>query len=252
MVYHNKDTSAQNTDALPKKTSIELILFLSQLLMDAKTQYRPMELETAGLVWTIKKVCNMVELAKTSTIVYTDHAAIVLIAGYMKLMPTTATDKLNLEIIWASKYLQRSNLDVCHKPGKTHIILNALFCLASCKKMAKSTAKGKLETLAATVQEIWANPATLQELSNDFKKKLKMCYENNPSWKCVQNIVTINNGLKTNTAKLSYQIKDDLIYYKDPNLEDRLCIPGNKELLKQVLNQVHDKISHVRYAQTHQ
>ena len=39
MVYHSKDTSAQDTGTLPKKASIELILFLSQLLTDAETQY---------------------------------------------------------------------------------------------------------------------------------------------------------------------------------------------------------------------
>ena len=89
-----------------------------------------------------------------STIVYTDYAAIVLIAQQTNPTTTTATDKLNLCIIQASKYLQQFNLDVCHKPGKTHIIPNALSCLASHEKMAKSTAKGKLDALAAIVQEI--------------------------------------------------------------------------------------------------
>ena len=37
MMYHSKDTSILDTCALPKKTSIEPILFLSQLLTDAKT-----------------------------------------------------------------------------------------------------------------------------------------------------------------------------------------------------------------------
>ena len=39
MVYHSKDTSTQDTGVLPNKTFIELILFLSRLLMDAKTRY---------------------------------------------------------------------------------------------------------------------------------------------------------------------------------------------------------------------
>ena len=37
MVYHSKNKSAQNTSALSKKTSIEPILFLSQLLTEAET-----------------------------------------------------------------------------------------------------------------------------------------------------------------------------------------------------------------------
>ena len=104
MVYHNRDTSAQNTGALPKKTFIETILFLNQLLMDAETQYWPMELKIVGFVWTIKKVRHMVKLAKMSTIVYTDHAAIVLITWQTNLTTTTATDKLNLQIIEALEY----------------------------------------------------------------------------------------------------------------------------------------------------
>ena len=125
------------------------------------------------------------ELAKTLTIVYTDHAAIVLIAWKTNLTTTTATDKLNLQIIWASEYLQLFNLDVRHEPSKTHIIPDPLSCPASCEKMARSTAKSKLDALAAIVQEIWANLATLIELSNNFKEKLTTGNKNNPGWKRV-------------------------------------------------------------------
>ena len=85
-----------------------------------------------------------------------------------------------------------------------HIIPNALFCLASCEKIARSINKGKLDALVATVQEIWANPATLVELSSNFKQKLKTNYENNFGWKRLMNIVTGNNNLKANAAKLPY------------------------------------------------
>ena len=118
--------------------------------------------------------------------------------------------------------------------------------------MAKRIAKSKLDALVAIVKEIWANPATLVKLSNDFKKKLKTGYKNNPCWKRVINIVTSNENLETNAAKLPYQIKDTLIYYKNPNLRNYLCIPRDKELLKQGFSQVHDKIGHVGYAQAHQ
>ena len=92
----------------------------------------------------------------------------------------------------------------------------------------------------------------LVELRNNFKEKLKTSYKNDPGWKRVRNIVTSNYGLKTNSVKLPYQIKNNLIYYKDPNLGDRLCIPRDKKLLKQVLNQVHHKLGHVGYTQVHQ
>ena len=114
-------------------------------------------------------------------IVYTDHATIVSIARQTNLTTTTATNQLNLRIIWASEYLQQFNLNVRHKPGKTHIIPNALSHLASCKEAARSTVKGKLDALAATVQEIWANLVTLIELSNSSMEELKTNYKNNSS-----------------------------------------------------------------------
>ena len=222
------------------------------MLTDAGTQYWPTELEIAGLVWNLRKVRHIVELAKTPTIVYTDHAAIVLIAQQTNLTTTTATDKVNLLIIQASKYLQQFNLNICHKPGKRHIISNALSRPASCEKTARSTNKGKLDVLIAAVQEIWANLAPLVELSNDFKQKLKIGYKNNAGWKRVRSIVTSNNNLEANAAELPYQIKDKLINYKDPDLGDRLCILGDNKLLKQAFTQVHDKISYVGYARAHQ
>ena len=252
MVYHIKDKNAHNTSTPQKKTSIEPIMFLSQLLTEAETQYWPTELETTGLVWTIKKICHMVELAKTPAIVYTDHAAIVSIAWQTNLMTITATDKLNLHIIQALEYLQQFNLDVRHKPGKMHIILNALSCLANQEEMTRSTTKSKLDAPAATAQEIWANPAMLVELNNNFKEKLNTGYKNNLSWKRVRNIVTSNNDFKANAAKFPYWVEDNLIYYKNPDLGNCMCIPGDKEHLKQVFNQVHNKIGHIRYAQAHQ
>ena len=119
------------------------------------------------------------KLAKTSTIVYKDHAVIVSIARQKNLTTTRATNKLNLQIMRALEYFQQFNLNVHPKPGKTHIILNALFCLASCKEMARGTVKGELDSLAATVPKVWANLAMLVELSNNFKKKLKISYQNN-------------------------------------------------------------------------
>ena len=118
--------------------------------------------------------------------------------------------------------------------------------------MARSIAKSELDALAATVQEIWANAATLVELSNDFKKKLKTGYENDPGWKHVRNIVPSNDNFETNAAKLSYQIEVHLIYYKNPDLGDHLCIPGDNKVLKQVFSQMHEKMGHIEYARAHQ
>ena len=56
-----------------------------------------------------------------------------------------------------------------------------------------------------------------------------------------------NNNLEANAATLPYQIFNKLIYYPDLDFRDRLCISGNQKLLKQVFNQVHNKMGHVSY-----
>ena len=133
-----------------------------------------------------------------------------------------------------------------------HIIPGVLSCLASCDKMARSIAKSKLEALATTVQKSLANPATLVELSNNFKKKLKAGYNNISRRETRPEHCYNQQQPQANAAKLFYQIKTNLIYYKDPNPGGRLCIPGDKELFKQLFSQVHDEMGHVRYAQAHQ
>ena len=166
-------------------------------------------------------------------------------------MTIISTNILNLRLVRGLKYLQQFKLIVRHKPGQTHIIPDALLCLASSKAL-RSSHEGELIALAVASKEIWACPITLVELSNKFKKKLVDGYNEDPGWKQIKNTITANNNLEANAAILPYQIFDELIYYLDLDLGDCLCIPGNQKLLKQVFNQVHNKIGHVKYARTHQ
>ena len=131
-----------------------------------------------------------------------------------------------------------------------HIILKALLHLASCKA-SRLSHKEELDALAVIIKEIWVNLATLVKISNKLKQKLVDSYNENLGWKQIKNTIMTNNNLEANVATLPYQIFVKLIYYQDRDLGDRLCITGNQELLKQVFNQVHDKMSHVRYLRTH-
>ena len=58
MVYHVKGDPTASDNI--KRGKIEPILFLSRMLSAAESRYWPTELEVAGLVWTIKKVCYIV------------------------------------------------------------------------------------------------------------------------------------------------------------------------------------------------
>lgn len=127
-IYHTKGTLAENK--APKQKQMKPILFLSRLLTGTETRYWPTELEIAGIVWVVKKIRHMIEAAKSTTIIYTDHSAAVSIVRQTSLN-TTAVEKLNLRLVRVSEHLQRFRLDVRYKPGKTNTISNALSRLAS-------------------------------------------------------------------------------------------------------------------------
>ena len=121
ILYHVK----KECTGYPTRSNIEPITFLSRLLVSAETRYWPTELELAGLVWMLRKTRHMVEASQHPTIVYTDHGAALGIAKQVTLS-TTSTDKLNLRLVRASDYVQRFRLDIRHKPGKLHIVPDAL------------------------------------------------------------------------------------------------------------------------------
>ena len=126
-VYHMKESHGLTSG----QKNVESILFLSKALANTETRYWPTELEVAGLVWLVRKICHMLESAEKPTIVYTDHSATLGIVHQSSLTSTTSIDKMNLQLVRASKYLQRFCLDVRHKAGKMNVVPDALSRLVS-------------------------------------------------------------------------------------------------------------------------
>lgn len=122
MVYHFKKPS---NNEFPVRSNIEPLLFISRLLTPAETRYWPTKLELAGLVWVLRKTRHLVEVTELPTTVYTNHGASLGIAKQTTLS-TLSTDKLNLRPVPGSDYIQRFQLIIKHKPGKQHIVPNAL------------------------------------------------------------------------------------------------------------------------------
>jgi len=105
MVYHMQDDENGPLDHTIKgnRSKVQPILFLSKLLTDAETRYWPTELEVACLVWTVKKICHMINGSLADTVVWTDHSATIQIMKQTTLT-SSSTDKLNLRLIRASQY----------------------------------------------------------------------------------------------------------------------------------------------------
>ena len=123
------------------------------------------------MIWVVKKIRHMIESSQASTVIYTDHGTSLSIVKQTTLS-TTSTDKLNLWLVRAFNYLQQFNLDIQHKSGKQHIILNTLFRLASMNE-GSSSHEGELDTLYD-----YAYTTSLVKMSLEFKDMLRTQHGN--------------------------------------------------------------------------
>jgi transposase InsO family protein len=102
-----------------------VVMFLSKELTTAETVYWPTELETAALVFAVKKTRHLVEANDFPAIVYTDHVAVKHVA-HAKSLKTTSPERANMRLIRASQYLSQFRLDVRYRPGKENVAADAL------------------------------------------------------------------------------------------------------------------------------
>lgn len=261
MVYHVTGDNVLK-DAYPLRSRIRPILFLSRLLKDAETRYWPTELELAGIVWVLSKVRHMMESAP-HTVVYTNHSATLGISK-QTIMTTSSTAKLNLRLIRASKYIQRfRSLEFRHKPGKQHVVSDALSRLSQEEPSNTTEGDGQLDALHGTVYHI-----TLVKMSDDFKSRLVAEYKKDLQWNKILDVVqksarevaqettaaeseeTPDDDFHARRVGLRFKLRDGLIYYT--NFDDgreRLCIPNS--LKKEIFELIHDRQHHGGFHRTY-
>ena len=68
----------------------------------------------------------MLKSAEKLTIIYTDHSVTLNIVHQLSLTSMTSIDKINLQLIHISKYLQQFHLEIQHKTGKINILSDNL------------------------------------------------------------------------------------------------------------------------------
>jgi hypothetical protein len=248
MIYHMKDDEGEPLDHTAKGNyqRVQPILFLSKILTDAETRYWPTELETASLVWTIKKVRHMIDGSLLDTVVWTDHSATVQIVKQTSLT-TTATDKLNLRLIRASQYCSQFRLDVRHRDGKTNIVPDALSRLLNRIDESKDR-PSKGDTLEDT-DEIFTYHTTVIEMSEDFRQRIKEGYLEVRRWKELLKQLQLSEKETEETVSKgtnSFILENGLIYYIDPvDARHRLCVP--KTLEKDIFAMAHDERAHAGF-----
>lgn len=121
-------------------------MFLSRLLTPAEKNYWATELEVSYIIWTIKKVRHLIEIAYKPVIFYTDHSATIVVATSLK---TSSTERLNLRLVRVSMYMQQFPIKIFYRPRKTNRIVDALLRLPSASP-TPAKEDDDLEALTAT------------------------------------------------------------------------------------------------------
>lgn len=227
--------------------------------------------------------------ASTSTpqiTIYTDHSAMTSIVKQTELS-SNSTDKLNLRLVRASTYLPQFRLDVRHKPGKQHIVPDALSRLqSSAGTIARTSDPSQSEGILDMAYHV-----TLVEMSEDFKTRLKDAYRKNKRWARMLELLkpppaseeqsspeqppaqrrrrtpdrppspaALERQASTDQEDrlppwssaegLRFRYRDGLLYYVN-ELDDgheRLCIP--RKLAGEVFALAHDRLGHAGYHKT--
>ena len=102
------------------KFKVQFILILNRLLNLVEFRYWSTKLKLTDLVWILRKVRHLVKSSKHQTIIYTNHDVFIKIIKQISLF-ISSTDKVNLQLIRASEYIQRFSLTIRHKLKKFHI-----------------------------------------------------------------------------------------------------------------------------------
>lgn len=262
MIYH---TEKDQTSIKIPRTEVQPIMFLSKCLNDAERNYWPTELEVAGIVWVVKKIRHMLESNLTPPVViYTDHSAAVPISRQTSLN-TTSTDKLNLRLVRASQYLSAFNLELRHKAGKSNTVPDALSRLPqapSTSQASDRSEEGVLDALYGHTED-WPDPpvflsegvpsyhATLVEMTDEFKHRLKQAYQDDPHWQKLLEMLrkasTEHSEDEKEVPGIPFLLRDELIYHVKDRW--RLCVPPAME--KEIFEQAHDLSNHGGYHRCH-
>ena len=245
MIYHIREDP--DLGQIFNWKNVQLILYLSKLLNKAEQNYWPTELEMAVLVWTVKKICHIIESSEFwPVIAYTDHIISVNLAHSCTLF-TSFYNKLNLHLIQALQYLSLFLLNIWHKSGSTNTVPDTLSQLKKVdhKWTENLAAPGTLEVLYSDTDEFITDTSIiyniiLVEVDPKFKKKLIIDYIKN--W-FLQNLLPVLEQ-KALTGDLQFTLNQDLIYYIDDftwldcHHQQWLCIPQNcyPEVLKMTHN----------------
>ena len=128
--------------------------------------------------------------------------------------------RLNLRLVRASQFLQQFKLDVRHKPGKEHIVPDALSQLASVNR--------HLDPQRSELDALFTYNTTLVEMHLALVSRILAGYKADPWWARLQLQTQANNNLEADAATLPFAVGSIPPTDYDPYLAPRL--DGDEDL----------------------
>lgn len=247
-LYHADVPNDWPLDTPPPRAAVHPILFLSKVLTPAEAKLWPTELEVAAVVWTFKQAFRIIQSHKAAVVLYTDHSAIVQIYRQTT-MHSSTTDRTNPKLARAAEYLQRFEIQIYHRPGRLHIVPDALSRLPSRHSTTTSQDDVIFNLHLRRVYPIFVYTATLVAMTDDLKRQFLEGYKSDRHWAPIyEQVIQENAKPPASRAQLPYSIQDELLYTLGFRDEDRLVVP--KSLVSTVLRQAHDEHAHPGIART--
>lgn len=233
MVYHvaeDKIKSLRSNAQIikyPPRISIQPIAFLSRTLVKAELRYYSTELEICGYVWMLRKARHWIEATeKPPVICFTDHHSIVDMSRQLDIANTSSRHAVNKKLVRALEYISQFSVKPVHKPGKDHVVPDALSRLPTAPQLVDPEAPGQLEDMPDDRPEYWdachgdhgpvipnlqgvsTEPrptANLFSMSPDFKRQIQQGYQTQSTWQNVAAVIRDNDKLPiANRAQLPF------------------------------------------------
>ncbi|TAQ83100.1 hypothetical protein B7494_g8576 [Chlorociboria aeruginascens] len=237
----------------PRKSDIEPVMFLSRKLNTAEEKYWPTEMEMTAVIWTARKIKHYIESTRCPPVVfYVDHGPLVGASQHSSLTRTTSVSKLNLKLVRASEFLSTLPIKLYYKPGKSHVVPDALSRLPTVRYSDSAPLLhpiGELDALHASVAEAYVCTASLISMAPELKNRMSAGYSLDTRWSKILQILKAE-AKASDLTDLPFELHDNLIYRKSQDgIPRRLCVPSN--CLKDIFTEAHDQNGHPGFAKLH-
>lgn len=220
------------------------ICFISRSLTKTEKNYWPTELEMGALVWSLKKLEEIIE--GKPLMIYTDHSALTWLFS-----SSDSKGKYNQRLMLWTLAIQhwRHKATIVHRPGRSHLNADVLSRYPVDSETPETLKRSLTNDDCPIIKSESSVLSTVSSVIIDSKlmEQMRTGYAQDRHW------VTLLDKLKNLTPSEYHSFKLDdqgLIQFVDPQSKQwRLCVPSNCHT--ELFTQYHDRLGHCGFRRTY-